>query len=388
MHPATASAMILAAIVTAAPATAQSALGDAAARFLATLSADEHAQATWPFADSERLDIRYAPVDLDGLRHGGLEDGKYRAGEDLLAVTLSARGLDKVRAIRLLERDVRALEAGQSRPEGFRDPGRYLWAFFGTPTSESPQPGSARGSPLARKSPQPGSARGSPLARKSPQPGSARGLPLARKSPWGYRYEGHHLSLNITVAPDRPAASLPLFLGAQPRDVPAGLPSAGVAALGIEEALARELYASLDDDQRELATLPFKAGRGHMVGQVPALRSPAPVGLAYPRMTPAQQGRLIALLREFATFWNAAIAAQRLAEIDAARDSLHFAFVARDEPPFSFYTRIQGQGVLLEIDNTAGGDHVHAVWHRPGDDFGRSLLAAHLRRHHHAVASR
>ena len=48
---------------------------------------------------------------------------------------------------------------------------------------QSPQPGSARGGPLARKSPQPGSARGGPLARKSPQPGSARGMPLARKSP-------------------------------------------------------------------------------------------------------------------------------------------------------------------------------------------------------------
>ncbi|MCY3813991.1 MAG: DUF3500 domain-containing protein [Gammaproteobacteria bacterium] len=330
-------------VAAAAPAAAQTPLGDAAAGFLATLSGDEHEQATWPFANPERLDIHYAPVDLDGLRHGGLEGGKYQAGEDLLALTLSSRGFAKVRAIRLLERDVRALEAGQSRPEGFRDPGRYLWAFFGTPATDAP---------------------------------------------WGYRYEGHHLSLNITAVPDRPAASLPLFLGAQPRKVPAGLPSAGVAALGKEEALARELYASLDDDQRDLATLPFKTGRGHMVGQVPTLTSPAPVGLPFPRMTAAQQEQLLALLREFATFWNEAIATERLAEIDAARDGLHFAFVAREDPPFSFYMRIQGQGVLLEIDNTAGGDHVHAVWHRPGDDFGQSLLAAHLRHHHGAVASK
>ena len=344
MHPSTASAYAFAAIVMAtAPAAAQATLADAASSFLAALSADERAQATWPFADPERLDIHYAPVDLDGLRHGGLEDGKHQAGEDLLALTLSARGFEKVRAIRLLERDVRALEAGQSRPAGFRDPGRYLWAFFGTPTADAP---------------------------------------------WGYRYEGHHLSVNVTAVPERPAASLPLFLGAEPRDVPAGLPSAGVAALGTEEALARALYASLDDDQRALATLPFKDGRGHMVGQVPTLASPEPVGLALPAMSAAQQAQLIALLREFATFWNTAIATERLAEIDAARDSLHFAFVARDDPPFSFYTRIQGQGVLLEIDNTAGGDHVHAVWHRPGDDFGQGLLAAHLRQHHHAVASK
>ena len=182
--------------------------------------------------------------------------------------------------------------------------------------------------------------------------------------------------------PGQPAASLPLFLGAQPRDVPAGLPSAGVAALGREEALVRALYASLDDNQRAAATLAFKAGRGHMLGQVPTLASPAPVGLKSSDMTATQRERLADVLREFATLWNAEIAAERLAEIDAARDGLHFAFVARDDPPFSFYTRIQGPGVLLEIDNTEGGDHVHAVWHRPGDDFGESLLAAHLRLHH------
>ena len=340
MHRSTLSALTFAAVVTAAPAAAQAGLSDAALRFLGTLSAEEHAEATWPFQDGERLDIHYAPFDLDGLRHGGLAADKHEAGENLLALTLSPRGLDKIRAIRLLERDVRQLEAGLSRRAGFRDPGRYHWAFFGLPSANAP---------------------------------------------WGYRYEGHHLSLNITAAPEQPAASLPLFLGAQPRKVPIELPSAGVAALGTEEALVRKLYASLDNDQRALATLPFKAGRGHMVGQVPTLESPAPVGLAFPRLTADQQHDLIALLREFATFWNAEIAAERLAEIDAARDGLHFAFVARDDPPFSFYTRIQGPGVLLEIDNTEGGDHVHAVWHRPGDDFGQGLLAAHLRAHHVVV---
>ena len=332
MHRSTWSALTFAAVVTAAPAAAQAALSDAALRLLATLNADEHAAATWPFRDGERLDIHYAPFDLDGLRHGGLDREQHDAAEDLLSRSLSTRGFDKIRAIRLLERDVRQLESGRSRPDGFRDPGRYHWAFFGLPSADTP---------------------------------------------WGYRYEGHHLSLNITAVPGQPAASLPLFLGAQPRNVPVGLPSAGVAALGTEEALARKLYASLDDDQRAVATLPFKAGRAHMLGQVSTLDSPAAVGLAFARMTSEQQSQLIVLLGEFATFWSAEIAAERLTEIDAARDGLHFAFVARDDPPFSFYTRIQGPGVLLEIDNTEGGDHVHAVWHRPGDDFGQSLLAAH-----------
>ena len=341
MHRSIMPATVLAAAAMAMPGLAQTAMRDAAERFLATLDRDERAEATWAFADRERLDIRYAPFDLEGLRHGGIEDAKYDAGEALLARTLSARGFDKVRAIRLLERDVRALEAGRSRPAGFRDPGRYHWAFFGAPADDAP---------------------------------------------WGYRYEGHHLSMNITAVPGEPPASLPLFLGAQPRDVPDGLPSAGVAALGREEALVRELYASLDADQHALATLPFKARRGHMIGQVATLAEPAPVGLSFDRMNSAQQGRLVAILREFASFWNTEIARQRLAEVEAVRDALHFAFVARDDPPFSFYTRIQGPGVLLEIDNSDGGDHVHAVWHRPGDDFGQGLLAAHLKLHHTVAA--
>ena len=335
-------AQVLVGVCVAVSATAQPTLTEAAGHFLSQLDADEHAQATWPFADPERRTIRYAPIDLEGLRHGDLEGAAHEAGEALLARTLSTRGFDKLRAIRLLERDVRQLEGDRSQP-GFRDPGRYYWAVFGTP-----------------------------------EPDSA----------WGFRYEGHHLSLNVTAAPDRPAASLPLFLGAEPREVPAGLPSAGVAALGQEEALVRALYAGLDDAQRVLATLPFKSRRGHMVGQVATLDAPAPVGLPYSEMTRAQQEQLLALIGEFATFWNADIAAVRLAEVDAAREGLHFAFVAADDPPFSFYTRIQGEGVLIEIDNTAGGDHVHAVWHRPGDDFGESLLAAHLRRHHSQVAER
>jgi hypothetical protein len=44
--------------------------------------------------------------------------------------------------------------------------------------------------------------------------------------------------------------------------------------------------------------------------------------------------------------------------------------------------RVSGPGLLIEIDNTEGGDHVHAVWHRPGADFGDDLLARHLRTAH------
>ena len=311
--------------------------------FLAALDDDHREAATWSFSHGERFDVHYAPMDLDGVRHGEIPAAAQGAGEALLGAVLSRRGHAKVRAIRQLELDIRQLESGRRGVADFRDPQRYFWAVFGKPAADTS---------------------------------------------WGFRFEGHHLSLNVTVAPGHPAATLPLFLGAQPRLVPDGMPSAGVAVLGEEERLARELYASLDDTQRAAATLPFRGNRGHMLGQVSTLANPLPLGLPRSAMNTSQRQVLDAFLGHFARLWSADIAVARTREIDAAREGLHFAFVAVEDPPFSFYVRVSGTGLLIEIDNTQGGDHLHAVWHRPGADFGEDLLAAHLERHHGELAGR
>ena len=150
--------------------------------------------------------------------------------------------------------------------------------------------------------------------------------------------------------------------------------------------MLREVFASLDESQRATATVPYKADRGSMLGEVPTLSDPAPVGLRRSDMNDDQKAMLDALLALFAGLWNPEIEAARLREIDAAREDLYFAFATVDDPPFSFYARVSGPGVLVEIDNTQGGHHVHSVWHRPGADFGEDLLAAHLERHHNALA--
>ncbi len=334
----------LAAVLALAPAAADGdtveAMADGASALLQALSESEREDASWPFEDGERVDVHYAPIGLDGARHGDLDDGARSLAEQLLAVTLSGRGHEQARAIRDLERDVLRRESG--RFFGFawrwiRDPGRYFWAFFGDPATD-------------------------------------------RR--WGFRYEGHHLSLNVTSVPGAPPATTPLFLGAQPRVVPEGWPSAGVAALGEEERLARALYASLAPEQRRLSTLPHVEGRGNMLGHVPRLDAPPPVGLARSAMDAGQRELLDALLERSASFWADEIAQTRRSEIEATSSTLHFAHVESDTPPNAFYTRIAGTGLLIEIDNTEDGDHVHFVWHRPGADFGDDLLARHLERDH------
>jgi len=336
-------------LVAASPADAPDAMASqraqAATALLASLPADQRDDATWPFGDSERSDIRYAPIWLDGVRDDALSPSSQQLTDELLAASLSPAGRERVELIRELERAVLALE--RERWWGFatrwlRDPGRYLWAFFGEPG----------------------------------------------QGPWAFRLEGHHLSLHLTEVPGRAPASTPLFLGARPRVVPEGLPAAGSAALGEEERLARELYASLDPEQRAAATLPYAGDRDHLLGQVARLEDPEPVGIRRADLRRDQRELLDAFLDRFAALWAEPIAAARRAEIAAAREHLRFAHVEADDPPHAFYTRVSGPGLLLEIDNTTDGDHVHAVWHRPGSDFGDDLLARHLRRHHGVALGR
>ncbi len=306
---------------------------------LAALPEGQRDEAVFAFDDEEREDIHYAPFFIDGVRLGDLSPENQRRVASLLDAVLSSEGSARVRTIRELERDVLEKERGGLRglvTRSIRDPERYFLAFFGDP---------------------------------------------AAPGPWGFRFEGHHVSLNVTSVPGGPSGTTPLFLGAEPREVPKDWPSAGVRALGREEDLLRELVGSLDVEQHERAMLTYEDGRGHMLGQVRRVEVGGPAGLARSAMTPTQRELLDAVLECFVSLWNADIAAARRSEL-GDRDDIHFAWAESTEPRGAFYARLQGPGLLLEIDNTEDGDHVHAVWHRPGADFGDDLLVAHYAREH------
>jgi hypothetical protein len=327
-------------------------LAATAERLRSALPEEMQGDALYPFDDDEREDVRFAPLFLDGARHGELPDEAASLTEQLLALSLSPSGLETARLIRRNELAVAKQEEAGWLPvwivRRMRDPGRYFVALFGAPGAGTP---------------------------------------------FGFRYEGHHLSLNLTVAPGAELgatalgavpASTPLFLGAQPRVVPAGEPDAGAAVLGAEEAAARALLAALPAPLRARATLPYAGDRALMLGQVRRVASTGGAGVARGEAPPAAQAHYDALIELFVSRFAAEIAAARRAEIDAAgRDALRFAWAEAAEPPGAFYARLSGPRTLIELDNTTDGDHVHAVWHDLRNDFGDDLLAAHLRSEPH-----
>ncbi len=58
---------------------------------------------------------------------------------------------------------------------------------------------------------------------------------------WGWRVEGHHLSLNFTMDGKQVVAATPAFFGANPAEVKDG-PRKGLRILAPAEDLAKDLY--------------------------------------------------------------------------------------------------------------------------------------------------
>lgn len=191
--------------------------------------------------------------------------------------------------------------------------------------------------------------------------------------------------MNMTIVGDDVSAT-PFFLGAQPRTIPEGGVGGpvGLRVLAEEEDRARALYESLDASQRTRATLERKLGRGLFVGDGERVASDLPrVGIPAADLTAEQRELLDALLETYLQNVADPVAARERDEIDAAgRDAIHFAWAGPTTPGEQIYYRIHGPTLLIEFDDTVGGEHIHALWRDPGGDFGDDLLGQHYEAAH------
>lgn len=308
----------------------RAAMAGAATAFLSTLSVEARRRARFAFEDKERLNWHYVPRRREGLPLKDMAAGSRTAAHELMKVSLSAVGYDKAANVITLEGVLRQLEMFGGL---LRDPDNYALTVFG-----------------------------------SPGPGA----------PWGWRMEGHHLSLNFTLVPGKPIAVTPTFFGANPAEVRSG-PSKGLRALAREEDLGRELARGMDEGQRRRMVIAAQS-LGDIVqgpGRTEALTTPAGVPVA--DLDGAQRERLVRLVSEYALNMRADVADEELRRLRAAGlERVHFAWAGSLDRGQAHYYRIHGPTVLIELDNTQNdANHVHSVWHDPKNDFGADLLRAH-----------
>ena len=293
------------------------------------LDAPAREQAQLPFGSEERFNWAYVPQDRHGLPLHAMTIDQRRALHVLLRSVLSSAGYLKATGIMHLEEVLCALE--QNNPQ--RDPERYYLTVFGTPSHDAP---------------------------------------------WGWRLEGHHLSLNFTAGSNLRVATTPAFLGTNPAEVPSG-PRSGWRVLGQEEDLARELLGMLDDTQRTQALIAATAPRDIITGTDRTVRLGRFEGLPAAGMTTAQRNVLLRLLTEYTHNLMEELAQVQFDRITRAGiEQLHFAWAGSARRGEGHYYRIHGPTTLIEYDNTQNAaNHVHTVWRDLEGDWGNDLLAQH-----------
>ncbi|NEZ04917.1 DUF3500 domain-containing protein [Wenzhouxiangella sp. XN201] len=310
-------------------------MSEAAEGFLASLSADQRAAASFAFADDERLDWHFIPRQRRGLSFQDMDEGQRDLVWDLLDTGLSAQGVRKVDDIIALEVVLRELGGNPA----MRNPELYFVSIFGDPSGSDP---------------------------------------------WGWRFEGHHISLNYTIIDGAPLAWAPAFLGANPAEVQGGS-RAGLRALGSEEDLARALVRSLDEDQRRQAVVDDQAPSDIFTGNAREVEPLEPAGIAISDLRPEQVDQLVRLMDEYLERMSDDLAASRRARIEASGlDRITFAWAGSLEVGEPHYYRIQGPSFLVEYDNIQNNaNHIHSVWRDFDGDFGRDLLREHYEAHPH-----
>jgi hypothetical protein len=350
-----------------------STMTDTATRLLAAFPEEHKVRFHFNFESLERYNWHYIPRMRKGVALRELTPAQRTLVLDLLRTGLSASGYETAQQIMRLERILMEREKNGSMPM-VRDAENYYVSIFGAPS---------------------------------------------RERPWGWRIEGHHISVNFTIAgrrvDDAVLSNTPLFFGAEPAEVQGG-PSKGLRVLGAAEDNARALIDALDAQQRSVAIIGAKLPTDIMTGndRAPDLGSQLnPIGLdrqpeALPkdglpasRMTAPQQQLLRALIDVYVGRMPDEIAATRAREITANFDEIRFAWIgatrAEDAPKptpsfgcvpgdqrweciplgFPYYYRVQAPTFLIEYLN-ANGNHAHSVWRDyENGDFGEDLLRAH-----------
>jgi hypothetical protein len=211
---------------------------------------------------------------------------------------------------------------------------------------------------------------------------SVFGTPSATGT-WGWRFEGHHLSLQYTIVEGDITVSSPTFLAANPAEVPDG-PRRGMRALARQEDAGRAMLSALTPQQREVAIQGDIQVRDVIARVALDIDPLAPVGVAASALDEPQREILMEIVHAYTDVMTDEIAALRLAKIEGAGvENLRFAWAGGTKRGEMSYFRVQGPTFLIEFSNTMNDpNHIHSGWREFGAEFGRDILAEHMRNDH------
>jgi len=313
-------------------------MSDAAKAFVSSLNAEQKAKATFEYMDGERVFWYYPPMNRHGLALRDMEPAQRELAMAVLASGLTDESYEQAKLIIEHEDVLGPLEKENGIKTFVRDTTLYYFTIFGEPGGEGA---------------------------------------------WGWRVEGHHVSIHFSIMGDKVISTTPFFFGANPAEVRKG-PKNGLRILGVREDLAFDLMNSLDEKQVEESIICDAAPADIVTFNSSKASLMTYEGLPASKMNGAQKELLLALVAEYVNQVRTEVAEQKLADLKkTGLDHLHFAWagpVTKDEP---HYYRIHGGDFVVEFDNRQdGANHIHSVWRDVENDFAADVLREHLILYH------
>ena len=301
-----------------------------AIEFINALTEEQKTKAVFSFTEMSRYEFSFLPVYMiprRGIQLKELDSIQKIKLNELLQSYLSDDGYSKIKNIMSLEDVLRDLEKNNGR-----DPGLYTVSFYGMPRKDST---------------------------------------------WGWKFEGHHISLNFTIIKNQ-VVFAPFFLGANPAEVKEG-PQKGLRSLKDEEDEAFTLINMLTEKQKQKAIFSLQPLIEIATSNASEVTPLQPAGILVKEMSSDQKKQLDKLLGTYLSSMPPLLAKNRMKKIaNEDMNELRFGWAGATEPGKPHYYRIQGKNFLVEFDNTQNkANHIHTVWRDFYGDFGRDLLREH-----------
>lgn len=281
-----------------------------------------------------RTDWHFTPRMPAGVALRDMSAEQQEAARGLLRESLSEAGASKTEAIMALEVVLAGIEGSGLN---YRNPDNYAFLISGTPGVY----------------------------------------------PWGWRVEGHHLSIHVTVSAPDTVAFTPSFIESNPARISHGSRK-GERVQQDEYGLALELAQSLTTPQWDIASI-----QGRTIGRI--LTGPRDAdalggkteGLVYGDFSKPQKEVLKNLITAYVDLPNEALSADYKIKVAEGLPQTYFAWAGGRVDGAQFYYRIQGPRLLIEFDNSqGGGNHIHAIWRDPFNNFGQDDLRRHIAADH------
>jgi hypothetical protein len=307
--------------------------------FLNTLNAVQKRKAQLPFEDSTRTTWHFLPASMwerPGIPLKELSTEQKTLLFKLLDAFLSETGHNKILKIIDLENVLLELSGNAV----MRDPERYYTAFYGNPEEDSL---------------------------------------------WAWSFEGHHISLNFTIANGKTSMT-PRFLGANPAIVKIGNQK-GRRTLANEDDLGIKLINSMSEEQKQTAIFQKQPLQEIVTKNATKAKPLKPVGIKMAGLREEQKSILLSLIDEYLKTMPTELAIEKMAALKKEElNDITFGWAGAFRLGEPHYYRIQGKSFLIEFDNTQNdANHIHTVWRDFNGDFGEDLIKAHYQKsnHHH-----